>query len=284
MGGGVETCSRQRAGRPTCVNIAATGHRGAHAPRGNARARPWVLARTAIISGRSQARREDVPRKKRSASGERTAPRLRPQFVAAAMADATVALAMLAAATAATAAGLTPTATGLAGLAGLAGVGRATASPTAFCSSSRSVSSWSRMELAAPCSASICAPCASRALSSSSLRRFLPPSPSPSAASSPFSPPAFSPSAASAFEVDERCVSFVTHFIGVVTTDRPGSRSSRPVSVGETRMRKRCLSLWLEREVMRSLNMAVPCIATTSVLPTRSGSQVASCSTSCPFS
>mmetsp|Transcript_3046 Transcript_3046/g.10017 ORF Transcript_3046/g.10017 Transcript_3046/m.10017 type:complete len:282 (+) Transcript_3046:891-1736(+) len=79
-------------------------HRGAHAPRGNTRARPWVLARTAIISGRSQARREDVPRKTRSASGERTAPRSRPQFVAAAMADATVALAMLAAATAATAA------------------------------------------------------------------------------------------------------------------------------------------------------------------------------------
>mmetsp|Transcript_28882 Transcript_28882/g.67734 ORF Transcript_28882/g.67734 Transcript_28882/m.67734 type:complete len:223 (+) Transcript_28882:981-1649(+) len=49
-------------------------------------------------------------------------------------------------------------------------------------------------------------------------------------------------------------------------------------------MRKRCLSRWLESEVIRSLKSAIPCIATTSVLPTSSGSHVASCSTSCPFS
>mmetsp|Transcript_11029 Transcript_11029/g.22366 ORF Transcript_11029/g.22366 Transcript_11029/m.22366 type:complete len:202 (-) Transcript_11029:154-759(-) len=81
-----------------------------------------------------------------------------------------------------------------------------------------------------------------------------------------------------------RCESLVTHFIGVVTAVRCGSRRSRLVSTGETRMRKRCLSRWLDSDVMRSLNNAMPCSATTCVLPTRSGSQVASCSTSWPFS
>mmetsp|Transcript_32697 Transcript_32697/g.83336 ORF Transcript_32697/g.83336 Transcript_32697/m.83336 type:complete len:209 (-) Transcript_32697:173-799(-) len=99
----------------------------------------------------------------------------------------------------------------------------------------------------------------------------------------PFSPTASSPSP-SLLPPLPRCESLVTHFMGVVTAVRWGSRNSRLVSTGETRMRKRCLSRWLESEVMRSLKRAMPCIATTCVLPTSRGSHVASCSTSWPFS
>eukprot|EP00964_Phaeocystis_antarctica_P021345 scaffold11839_cov57-Phaeocystis_antarctica.AAC.2 len=62
--------------------------------------------------------------------------------------------------------------------------------------------------------------------------------------------------------------------MGVVTAVRWGSRSSRLVSTGETRMRKRCLSRWLDSDVMRSLKSAMPCIATTCVLPTSRGSHL----------
>mmetsp|Transcript_26364 Transcript_26364/g.78795 ORF Transcript_26364/g.78795 Transcript_26364/m.78795 type:complete len:522 (+) Transcript_26364:330-1895(+) len=78
--------------------------------------------------------------------------------------------------------------------------------------------------------------------------------------------------------------SLVTLFIGSVTTLRSGSVRVSDSSCGATWMRKRCLSRWLDREVIRSLKVAAPCSATTSVSPTSSGSERLVCLTAEPFS
>ena len=141
-------------------------------------------------------------------------------------------------------------------------------------------SSCSRIRELVCCSDCNCCPWASRSGSISSRLRFVP----WPLASFSHSPPSSSPFSALLPFVVLRCESFVTHFIGVVTTESPGSRNKRLVSAGETRTRKRCLSRCEESEVILSLKRAEPCKATTSVLPTNNGSQVASCSTSWPFS
>mmetsp|Transcript_11797 Transcript_11797/g.20178 ORF Transcript_11797/g.20178 Transcript_11797/m.20178 type:complete len:250 (-) Transcript_11797:85-834(-) len=78
--------------------------------------------------------------------------------------------------------------------------------------------------------------------------------------------------------------SFVTDFIGSVTTHSCGSVPRRSWSCGATWMRKRCLSRCDESDVIRSLKVAAPCNATTSVSPTSSGSDDDVCFTGSPFS
>eukprot|EP00962_Isochrysis_galbana_P052549 scaffold23996_cov84-Isochrysis_galbana.AAC.1 len=62
----------------------------------------------------------------------------------------------------------------------------------------------------------------------------------------------------------------------------PTGRSTSMPSPVATWILKRCLSRWLERDVMRNLNVAAPCSATTSVSPTSSGSDRLVCGGGAP--
>mmetsp|Transcript_2193 Transcript_2193/g.5449 ORF Transcript_2193/g.5449 Transcript_2193/m.5449 type:complete len:231 (-) Transcript_2193:400-1092(-) len=82
----------------------------------------------------------------------------------------------------------------------------------------------------------------------------------------------------------ERCASLVTDFIGSVTIVRAGSCCLVIWLCGAICMRNRCLSRCDESDVIRSLNTADPCSATTSGSPTSNGSEFESCLTGRPFS